>query len=427
EGEAPVKVRARVEGRDSDGRVTALTLDFNGDGTSDETTAQNALEANWTYGTPGTYVIRATVTDDRGATTSAVATITVRAAPNEAPTGSLTVNTTSGDAPVRVHLQAEGSDADGQIVKWEIDDDRGSDGFAEFTPAQGVDVEYAFREMPYRPRLRVTDNRGATTTVVGSAITVYRPVSASRSTTASTGNARFESLSIAPAIWADGQDRLRFSITVRDAAGKPVAGVPLRVRSLRPDLIAPDGTDLGGTLTIALDGTVTDAAGMLTGALTTTTSSRVFAAPSPGVLVPFDLKVEADVGHETWRRLPDLSRLNAETVVSGTVGDGQFFIKPQGLTCIGQTVEIHVRGMRRGDAPSPGGPAAGRYTEVRFSQSGGPLPGIVPLSGYEDWRTDANGFMKFRYSPSASDSRTLKAWVDGQPLTIDTALAVVQC
>jgi hypothetical protein len=324
-----------------------------------------------------------------------------------------------------VALTAAGSDPDGQIVQWELDADL-DQGWVEMGASHREIVVYPFRESPYRPRLRITDDRGAVTVVEAAAIEVHRPISVTRSTGAATGNAHFAVLSISPAIWADGIDRMRFTITVRDAAGAPLAGVPVQVRSLRPELVAPDGTALGGTVTIALDGTRTDASGVLTGEFTTRASGRVFGAPAVGVLESFALMVEADAGHGEWRRLPDIDGLNAETVVSGNPLVGQFFIQPQGLTCVGQPLEIHVRGLRRADAPSPGGPADRMYTEIRYAAAKTLLP-VTPMPGYADWRTDANGWIVFRYTPPSSDFRTIRAWVDGQPLNITVALAAKDC
>lgn len=424
-GEAPLTVSASVTGTDGDGVVVHATIDFDEDGSADAETSGATLHADHTYENAGTFTVEATVEDDAGATARATATVTVTEPSNAAPSGSLSADPTSGDAPVEVAFDVTGDDPDGTIEAWELDADQG-DGFVPFDPEAPPIVSYPFREDAYRPRLRLTDDAGATTVVEGPGILVYRPVSPSASSVSATGNPHFDDLAISPAIWSNDVDEMRFSITVRDPAGEPVAGVPLRVRSLRPELVAPDGTNLGGTVTIALDGTRTNGAGELRGSFTTNTSSRVFGAPETGKFVPFRLMTEADAGHGEWRRLPDIEGLNAETVVSGNPGVGQFFVKPQGLTCVGQRLEIHVRGLQRSDAPDPGSPAAGAYTEIRYAVDGSTL-GVRPLPGYEGWRTDADGWIKFEYTPTAEDFRTIEAWVDGQPLNFSTALAVESC
>jgi hypothetical protein len=185
--------------------------------------------------------------------------------------------------------------------------------------------------------------------------------------------------------------------------------------------------DLGGTVTIALNGTTTDGSGRLTGELTTRTSGRAPKVPQLGVFEEFALKVEANVGHGTWRRLSDIDGLNAETIVSGNEQVGRFYVQPNGLTCVGQQVQIHVHGVRRTDAPGAGGPAEGMVTEVRYAVGGAPLPNLQPGPGYQSWRTDSSGHIMFLFTPTQSDFRTINAWVDGQPLNIMVGLAVQQC
>jgi PKD repeat protein len=424
-GEVPFAVIARVLAEDIDGTVTSVSIDFDGDGRYDASAPRRDLDASFTYQSEGTFTVRAIATDDKGATGFASATIvTVR--PNLRPTGSLTASATTGDAPFAVTLRGTGTDADGSIVKWEIDADDGN-GFVEVSDFGSSSVVYPFRASAYRPQLRLTDDRGAQTVVDGPTVTVYRPISAGLSSTSALGNPRFANLSIAPAVWADGSDRFRITIVVRDESGEPVPGVPLRVTSRRPDLIVQNGVNLGGTVAIALDGTTTDAAGRLTGEVTINASGRAYMVPKLGVFQSFDLEVEADTGHGVWRRLADIKGLNAETMVSGNEGVGQFYILPGGLVCVNTPLEIHVRAVRRADAPGAGGAANGLATEIRYSLGGAPLPGLTPAPGYEGWRTDGNGRIAFRFTPKTTDFRTIKAWVDGQPLNITIGLAVQNC
>lgn len=424
-GDAPLAVTARATGHDPDGSIAAVAIDFDGDGTADAAAERPELEATYTYATAGTYTVRATVTDDQGKSATATASVVVRPA-NAAPTGSLTASETTGDAPVTATLGASGTDPDGEIVKWEIDADD-EQGFLDVAEAGSRTVVYPFRAAPYRPRLRLTDDEGAQTVIDGPAITVHRPVSADRSSGSATGNPRFDGLAIAPAIWADGSDRLRFTVVVRDHEGNALAGVPVRVTSLRPDLVVYEGTSLGGTVTIALDGTTTDAAGRLSGELTTRTSSRAYRVPVLGAFESFALEVEADAGHGEWRRLPDIDGLNAETIVNGNEWVGEFNVRPSGLVCAGTPIEIHVRAVRRDDAPGGAGPAAGLVTEIRYAVDGSPLAGLRPLPGYESWRTDAAGRIGFRMTTTRADFRTIRAWVDGQPINIMLGLAIQTC
>lgn len=421
-GELPLQVTATAGGTDPDGTIVGYALDMDGDGIF-EADSTGPLSRTRRFEVVGTFWLRLRLTDDKGAVARDSVQITVLP-PNASPTGVLTSTTTSGEAPLSARLDAAGQDPDGQIVRWEVDAGQG-DGFEEIAASGRLDVSYEFRDTPYRPRLRLTDDRGAQTVVDGPEILVFRPIHTGLSTVSSTANPHFSALQIAPAIWADGQDRVRFTVTVTDGSQQPLAGVPVRVRSLRPPLVAPTGQGLGETLSITLDQPTTNAQGVVTGQITTRTSSRVLAVPQVG-FVRWDAMVEAEAGHGEWRRLQDVTGLNAETTVSGTIGIGQFFVTPQGLTCVGQPIQIKVQGIRRNDAPSPGQPAAGMFTEIRFSASGQHVP-VTPASGYGNWRTDAGGWIVFDYTPTAPDSRAIRAWVDGMPLNIPAGLAVVSC
>lgn len=449
-GEAPLAVHGKVTGSDPDGSVASVSIDFDGDGAAELEAGSSAVEGDFTYHAEGTYTVRATVVDDKGATASATATVTVTApagggdgggdggsggggngdggggepAPNAPPTGSLTADRTTGDATLAVTLTGSGADPDGSVAKLEIDPDDGR-GFVEVTNGR-LAVQYPFRDTVYRPRLRVTDDGGATTVLQGQAITVYRPVDPSRSSTSASGNPRFDPFQIAPAILADGLDPLHFTIVARDATGAPVSGAPIRVRSLRPEMKAPDGSSIGPVVRLSTNGPATDGTGRLTGTLTSTTSTRVEGAPTPGAFVPFALMVEVDVGHGTWRRLPDVTGLNVETIVDGDEGAGRFFVSPSSGVCVGDTVEIAVRAVRRENVPGAGEPAENRYVEVRYAV-GGALLGATPAPGYESWRTGADGWIRFRFTPEAPNHQGLRAWVDGFPLNLLTVIGATDC
>jgi PKD repeat protein len=410
EGEAPLEVAARSTGTDADGVVTEVRIDFDGDGEPDADAAGSEIEASFRYEIPGTYAVRATAFDDDGAPGTAVVAVTVRPPSNLPPTGSLSLSITSGEAPLPVLATAAGSDPDGTIVKWEIEANEG-DGFLELDESLAASLLYEFDESTYRPRLRLTDDRGATTVIVGPVVTVYRPIGDSEASVR--GNDSFASTAIAPAVWSDGQDRWRVTVTVRDHGGEPLADVPLRIIPERASLSAPDGTSLGPGAAVVSGGLRTNGDGVATGTLTTTLSTRIERAPAIA-FEPFAIVVEADAGHGRWLQIARLEGLNANTTVSATAS--RLTIRPPNVAvCPGDPLEIEVVARSRSDAPDAGAPAPGRFVELRYTD-GSILP-AQPKAGYADWRTDGAGVIRFGYAPARGDqSKLVEAWVDGQPV-----------
>lgn len=90
--------------------------------------------------------------------------------PNERPTAAFTVDVTEGSAPLEVRFDASSStDPDGQIVSYDW-------AFGDGNTGSGRIVTHTY-ETPgaYTPSLTVTDDRGATHTATGDAITVFHP------------------------------------------------------------------------------------------------------------------------------------------------------------------------------------------------------------------------------------------------------------
>lgn len=409
EGEAPLVVDARVTAVDPDGVVSELRIDFDADGEADATVAGAELVATFRFEAAGEYTVRATAVDDDGALDHTVATVTVRPSRNEPPTGALSVDVTRGDAPLEVRISASGSDPDGRIVRWELDADEGA-GFVELEAAREATLVYAFREDPYRPRLRVTDDGGATLEVNGPAIFVHLPVSGGSASVA--GNPRFDPTAIAPAVWSDGRDAWRFQVTVRGSEGEPLEGVAVRASPTRAELSAPDGTSLGPAVALASPAPRTGPDGVASGTLVTTLSTRIERAPVIA-FQPFSVVFEADAGHGEWREVARVDGLNANTVVSAAAS--RVLVFPSNVAvCPGTPLEIEVQARAVPDAPVPGA-AAGRYAELRYAD--GTLLAATPKPEWSAWRTDAAGVVRFGYSPTRADqSRLVKAWVDGQPL-----------
>ena len=368
------------------------------------------IETTFRYETAGTYAVRATAVDDDGAVATAVVAVTVRPPSNLAPTGSLSLSVTSGDAPLSVLATAHGSDPDGTIVKWEIEANEG-DGFLELDESLAASLVYQFDEATYRPRLRLTDDRGASAVIVGPEVTVYRPIGDAEATVR--GNDGFASTAIAPAVWSDGQDRWRVTVTVRDHGGEPLAGRspshdPPSWEPLGPRRDPARARSLGRVRRTSHGGD-----GVATGTLTTTLSTRIEAAPVIA-FQPFAVTIEADAGHGRWLEVARLEGLNANTTVSATAS--RVTIRPPNVAvCPGDPIEIEVQARSRPDAPDPGAPAAGRFAELRYTD-GSILP-AEPKPGYAAWRTDGAGVIRFGYAPVRADqSKLVEAWVDGQPI-----------
>jgi PKD repeat protein len=425
EGEAPFTVTAQVTAQDVDGAVSSVSIDFNNDGLPEQTAAGGTLTANHTYTTVGNYTIRVTAVDDGGLSTIVNRAVTVLQ-PNLAPTGSLTSDSVSGDAPVTTILRASGSDVDGTVVRWEIN--TGIDDTWVDIPVSGFrEVQYPYSDAPYRPRLRLTDDKGAVSVIDGPAITVFLPISQNLSSSGFTsGNPWFNNFpSFAPAIFADGNDRMRFAVVVRDHNGLPIADTPVRITSLRPELVSALGDRLGETVTIQIDGNgSTNAAGILTGSITSRTSGHVMTLLGLGTFA-FDLKVEAYAGHDTWKTLPQLTRTNIETTVSSQEGVGQVQVFPA-AACPNVEREIRIRGFGNSVSPSPGVPVPGVYADVRYTGRR-LIEGLRPGPGYDNWRTGSDGWITLKVRPTEAGSWIIVAYVDGIALNIPSGLYVEQC
>lgn len=408
----------RVTATDSDGAVSSLSIDW-GDGTQPATGTTSPFSATHTYADEGTYTLTARAVDDDGVPATTTRQLTV-SPHNDHPTGSLHSELTSGHppqgvGPLMVRLVPQGSDPDGSIATWELDKDLGA-GFELIAPHEVVSVTYPFREDPYMPVLRLTDNLGAVTEImVDQDVVVLRDVSAQNSSVSVVGNARFASTSIAPAVWADGSDPLGFTIQVRDSEGAPVPGVRVRVRSTRGDLVAPSGANLGPVAHVLPAPVITaDLNGIVTGSVVTDVSTRVEAIPDIG-FQPFGLIFEVDLAKDAWVpfEVGPVVPLNANTTVAAGAGEVNMFPTP---ACPGEEIEIVVEAGEQSGVPGSGGAARGKFTVLLFSTDE-PLPDYRPAPGFASWRTDGSGQIRFRYTPVRADqSRLFLAWVDGQPL-----------
>ena len=143
---------------DPDGSIVSYAWDFGDGSTGSGVTAQR------TYATAGTYTVRLTVTDDRGATASTTRQVTVLS-PNQLPTSSFTWSALGLTASFN---GAGSTDPDGSIVSYAWD-------FGDGGTGTGVTAQRTYAAGgSYTVRLTVTDDRGATA-VSTATVTVTAP------------------------------------------------------------------------------------------------------------------------------------------------------------------------------------------------------------------------------------------------------------
>lgn len=119
-GEAPVTVQFTGNKSTDDKEVTSYFWDF-----KDGSTATNQNPSH-TFDEAGTYEVELTVEDEEGLSDTAAVTITVRAAQNEAPEAKITVDKSSGEAPLQLRFNADSSTDDKEVTGyfWDFKDGR---------------------------------------------------------------------------------------------------------------------------------------------------------------------------------------------------------------------------------------------------------------------------------------------------------------
>lgn len=150
-GDAPLTVNADATGSsDSDGTITNYDWDF-GDGNT-----ATGVSTSHQYTGAGSYTLTLTATDDDGASDQATLPITVTL-PNQAPTVSFTANPTSGETPLLVQVDGNGSiDPDGTIETYEWN-------FGDGFTGSGITTSHEYvNPGVFTLTLVITDNAGGT-------------------------------------------------------------------------------------------------------------------------------------------------------------------------------------------------------------------------------------------------------------------------
>lgn len=176
-GIAPISVTASTaSSTSSDGIIASSTIDF-GDGS-----VLSATTATHTYSAPGTYTVKATVTDKYGK--SATASAGVNIAANQPPLAALAVSPATGIAPVSVTASTSASsDPDGTVASSVID-------FGDGTSAAGPTASHTYKSPgSYNLRATVTDNLGAASSTSSSISVSSGGLTLSSPTNGSTSNA----------------------------------------------------------------------------------------------------------------------------------------------------------------------------------------------------------------------------------------------
>jgi PKD repeat protein len=159
----PTNLTVAVDGStssDPDGTIASYAWDF-GDGAT-----ATGVTATHPYATAGTYTVKLTVTDNKGATNSTSQQVTVTAPVNQPPVAAFTYT------PTNLSVAVDGStshDPDGTIASYAWD-------FGDGATATGVTASHPYATAgTYTVALTVTDNLGATNST-SQQVTVTAPV-----------------------------------------------------------------------------------------------------------------------------------------------------------------------------------------------------------------------------------------------------------
>jgi YD repeat-containing protein len=160
---------------DPDGTIAKYAWDLDGNGTYETETGTEPI-ATKTYATAGSYDVRLQVTDSSGNRSSTLRTVTVT---NRAPTSSFSATPSSVSKGQLVSFDGSGStDPDGTVVKyeWDLDGNGTFETSTGTTPTASRSYSSAGK---FEPKLRVTDDKGATAVSTKAVTVTLTPPTAS--------------------------------------------------------------------------------------------------------------------------------------------------------------------------------------------------------------------------------------------------------
>ena len=151
-------------GSDIDGTIASYDWSWISGPTSFNLGSPNAATTTLNNLVQGIYTLRLTVTDNSGATATDDVTVTVNAAPNQAPTANAGIDINLTLPNNSTTLSGSGSDIDGSIASYDWSWVSGPTSFNFGSPNAATTTLNNLVQGIYTLRLTVTDNSGATAT-----------------------------------------------------------------------------------------------------------------------------------------------------------------------------------------------------------------------------------------------------------------------
>jgi PKD repeat protein/flagellar hook assembly protein FlgD len=158
-GNAPIDIRFTPTPT-TNAAINRFEWDFDGNGTVDVTDTVGRDQVR-RYTTPGTFAVSLKITDSQGRTDTRVKNLVIG---NALPVVSASANPTNGQVPLTVSFSASATDSDG-IARFEWDFE--GDGIWDRTiNGTSGNTQFVYSSVGnFTPRVRVTDNRGASVLV----------------------------------------------------------------------------------------------------------------------------------------------------------------------------------------------------------------------------------------------------------------------